>query len=248
VRAHRDDVDAAIALGPQLRDATVAGDRDALRSLARRRTELLTELVAHARAIADEHGQAMTAGTQRELESTFTAGAADPAAAELVLTGRLTTALVFEGFGFDQGALPPPRDPTAVTRPVARTSTPRTGAPAPMPARSNRAAPDAAPDAAPARARAAEEAARAAVEEADTALAVARLQQADADAEVADAERILEAAVRAETDAAAAHRDAEAELAAARADVRDARKDASAAARNVVTALARLDRATRRLQ
>ena len=244
VRAHRDVVDAAIALGPQLRDATVAGDRDGLRSLARRRTALLTELVAHAHAIADERGQAMTAGTQRELESTFTAAAADPAAAELVLTGRLTTALAFEGFGFDQGALPPPRDPTAVTRPVARASTSRTTAPAPTPAGTPRAG----TDAAAARAHAAEEAARAAVEEADTALAVARLQQADADAEVADAERILEAAIQAETDAAAAYSDAQSAVADARAEMQDAKKDASAADRNVVAALATLERATRRLQ
>lgn len=246
VRAHRDVVDAAIALGPQLRDATVAGDRDALRSLARRRTALLTELVAHARAIADEHGQAMTAGTQRELESTFTAAAADPAAAEVVLTGRLTTALSFEGLGFEQGALPPPSDTPRGERPVARASTPRRDTPgAAGPGR--RTAPPA-PSKAQARDHAAEGAARAAVEEADTALAVARLQQADADAEVAEAERVLQAAIQAETDAAVAHRDARSAVADARAEMQDAKKDASAADRNVVAALATLEKATRRLQ
>ena len=246
VRAHRDDVDAALALGPALRDATVAGDREELRSLARRRTQLLTELVGRARAIADEHGQAMTAGTQRQLESTFTAAAADPAAAASVLAGRLTTALSFEGLGFEQGALPPPSDTPRAEPPVARASTRRTtatGAEDQAERSTGRA-----PSTASARDHAADEAARAAVEAADTALAVARLQQADADAEVAEAERVLQAAIQAESDAAAAYQDAQAAVADARAEVQDATKDASAANRTVVTALAALEKATRRLR
>ena len=243
VRTHRDSVDAAIALGPALRDATIAGDRDELRSLARRRQQLLGELVGHARAIADEHGQAMTATTQRELESTFTAAAADPAAAELVLTGRLTTALTFEGFGFDQGALPPPSDTPRAARPVARASTPRPAGPGAASASTAATLPSK-----QARDDAAREAARAAVEEADNALAVARLQQADAAAEVAEAERVLQAAIQAEADAAAAYRDAQSAVADARAELNDATKDAAAADRTVVGALAALEKANRRLR
>jgi len=241
VRTHPDVVAAAIALGPELRDATVAGDRDALRSLARRRTELLTELVGHARVIADGHDQAMTAGTQRELESTFTAAAADPAAAELVLAGRLTTALTFEGFGFEQGALPPQSDTHRAARSVSRATTPRAATPrvAAVGDRSATTAPST-----QSRDHAAEQAARAAVEEADNALAVARLQQADADAEVAEAERVLQAALQDESDAAAAYRDAQAAVASARAEVQDATTDAEAADRRVVAALAALEKAT----
>jgi hypothetical protein len=271
VRTHPDVVSAAIAIGSDLRDATAAGDRDALRGLARRRAQLVTKLVGHARAIADEHGQAMTAETQRELESTVTAAAVDPAAAALVQVGRLASPLTFEGFGFDQGVLPPPRDPAEPTRPVAKPRAPRaslgttaeppTRAASPPPVRPA-ARPRTGDDAArvrlaeEARARAAETAARTraaeaaartrAAEEAEQALAVARLQQADADAELAAAEGVLERAARTESDAGAAYRQAQTELADARAEVRDARKDAAVAARSVVAALARLERATRR--
>ena len=258
-RTYPDLVDDAIGLGAQLRDATISGDRAALRGLTNRRAQLVSELVRHARAVADEHGQAITAETQRELESTFTAAAVDETAAAAVRSGRLTTPLTFEGFGFDQGALPPPRDPTAQARPAATTSRPRRTGPATAPAA--KAAPRAtaakagppakaaatAAQVAAVRAREEKEAALArAAEEAEQALAVARLQQADADAELAAAERVLEQATRSEAEAAAAYDQAQAELVDARADVRDATKDATAAARTVVAALNRLEKARKR--
>jgi len=258
-RTRPDVVDDAIGLGAQLRDATISGDRDALRGLTSRRAQLVSELVRHARGIADEHGQAFTAETQRELESTFTAAAVDEHAAAAVRSGRLTNPLTFEGFGFDQGALPPPRDPAtsaptprkaASARPPAAKPDPEAKAApraraAPRTNAATPARPTAAEEAA-ARARAEQEAARArAVDEAEQALAVARLQQADADAELADAQRLLEEAVRTETDAEAAYQQAQADLADARADVRDAKKDVTAANRSVVAALARLEKVTR---
>jgi len=259
VRTVPDDVAAALDLGAEIRDATVAGDRDALRTASRRRTTLLTDLVARARVIADEHGQTLTAEMQREIESTFTAAAADAAAAEQVLSGRLTSPLTFEGLGFDQGALPPPRDPAA-SRPAPKTAPKRADAPpaAPPPSKviagkKSRTVTSTTADEA-ARTRAEQEAARAIAEEeeraritaeAEQALAVARLQQADADAELADAQRLLEEAVRTEADAEAAYQQAQSDLVDARADVRDAKKDVTAANRSVVSALARLEKVTR---
>jgi len=259
VRTVPDDVSAALDLGAEIRDATVAGDRDALRTASRRRTTLLTDLVGRARVMAEEHGQTLTAEMQRELESTFTAAAADPIAAEQVLSGRLTSPLTFEGLGFDQGALPPPRDP-GTPRPTPKAAPKRTAAPpaAPTPAkviegkksRSATSTPteEAAhhlADKEAARSRAAEEERARITAEAEQALAVARLQQADADAELADAQRLLEEAVRTEADAEAAYQQAQADLADARADVRDAKKDVTAANRSVVAALARLEKVTR---
>lgn len=272
VRTRPDLIRAAIDLGAEMRDATVAGDRDALRALARRRAQLFGEVVGQARTIAAEHDQAMTAETQRELESCLTAAAADPAAADLLLSGRLTSPLSFEGLGFDQGAVPPVSDAPARRREPesTRTAKPATDtAPAPKPGRSKATSPtstrekssaattrDRASTSTPGRsrsaddaerARAAQEAARArAVQEAEQALAVARLQQADADAELATARRVLDEAVAAESEAASAYEAAQVTLVDARADVRDATKDATTASRTVAAALARLDRATRR--
>jgi hypothetical protein len=135
VRTRPDDIEAALELGDRMRDATIAGDRDALRALAARRAQLLTQLVDHARALADEHGQATTAETQRELESTITAAAIDPDAAELLRSGHLVAALTFEGFGFDHGALPPPRDPNAQARRASSTKPRTPGATTPVPGR-----------------------------------------------------------------------------------------------------------------
>ena len=259
VREHPHDVDAAIGLGAEMRDATVAGDRDGLRELSTRRAQIVSRLVERARAIADEHGQAAGAETQRELEQTITTAAIDPAAAAQLRTGRLTAALTSEGFGFDQGALPPPRDPSVPRRVTPRPTTTRvTRESEPtivIPSRRKEKATNATRaeasttsgpvDAAATDGAAAESARARAVEEAEQALAVARLQQADADAELADAQRLLEEAVRTEAEAEAAYQRAQADLVDARADVRDAKKDATAANRSVVAALAKLEKVTR---
>lgn len=259
VRTHPDLVTSVVDLGADLRDATIAGDRDALRELGRRRNQLFTELVRHARVIADQHGQAMNAETQRELESTLTAAASDPASAEQLLSGRLTAPLTFEGFGFDQGAHPPPSDPDTPRRVPGRPSRAAAVPPTPTPPASARtsAVTETASEPTP-RSRA--------VEEAEQALAVARLQHADADAELAEAERVAETAQQAEQAAAAEQREAQAALveaqaalaeaqaahteakdalADARADVQDAKRDVAAADKDVSKALTALERATR---
>jgi hypothetical protein len=259
VREQSDDIEAAIGLGAEMRDATVAGDREALRELSTRRAQIVSRLVDRARVIADGHDQAITAETQREVEQTITAAAIDPAAAEQLRAGRLTAALTSEGFGFDQGALPPPQDrssaPRVTTQPTKQRVTREPEATIVIPSR-RRAKATTATEAEPgtvsrredpaAKATEAAEGARArAVEEAEQALAVARLQQADADAELADAQRVLEEAARTESEAQAAYQRAQSELADARADVRDATKDVTAANRAVVAALAKLEKVTR---
>jgi hypothetical protein len=259
VRAQSDDIDAAIGLGAAMRDATVSGDREALRDLSARRAQVVTRLVDRARAIADAHDQATTAETQREVEQTITTAAIDPAAADLLRTGRLSAALTSEGFGFDHGALPPPQAPSAparvTTRPTKQRVTRepedtivirsrrREKAPTVTSAEPGTVSPRADPAA---KAAEAAGAARArAVDEAEQGLAVARLQQADADAELADAQRLLDEAVRTEAEAEAAYQQAQADLADARTDVRDAKKDVTAANRAVVAALTKLEKATR---
>ncbi len=249
VRTAPDVVAGALALGPALREATVAGDRAALRDLSRHRSALLADLAARARGIAEEHGQGFTSTTQRELEATFTTAAGDEDAATALLTGRLVAPLQSAGLGFELGAIPPERP--AVAEPAAGEATAASGrtasrsGPSGRDARDRVAAPrDAGPppedvdEAATARERA--------VVEAEQDLATARLQDADAAAALDAAQEALAQASALEQEAAAAHRAAKAAVSDARADLTAAKADVTASGRAVASALARLERARSR--
>jgi hypothetical protein len=234
VRTTPATVAGALALGPALHDATRAGDAAALRDLATHRRLLLAELTGRARAIAEDAGQAFTAATQRDIESTFTAAAADETAAAQLLTGRLVTAIETTGFGLD---LAPDNPPPAAVRTKTQHHPPSSRSPAPVARK------------APARPTAREVAASAAREaeiaDAEQALSTARLQAADAAAELAAATTAFAEATTAETGAARALKAAKAQVSDARADLTAAKADARASDRAVTEALALLERVTR---
>jgi len=99
VRQHTGEVDQLLELGDALRSAQGALDADQLRELGRRRQEVLAALARQARALASGLGRPVSPAAADDVEETLRAALADPAAADAVRTGRLTTALSYAGFG-----------------------------------------------------------------------------------------------------------------------------------------------------
>ncbi|MEZ0446605.1 hypothetical protein [Cellulomonas sp. ICMP 17802] len=98
----RDDPDLAgqiVALGEGLRDAEKSLDGPALRELTAQRRQLVRSLVARARRLAQPTGQKIGDPITQELDATLTAALADPAVAQEVVSGRLTAAREYAGFG-----------------------------------------------------------------------------------------------------------------------------------------------------
>ncbi|MBA3419702.1 MAG: hypothetical protein ACR2KO_08115 [Geodermatophilaceae bacterium] len=114
-------------LARQLQDAQQTLQGDALRQLSRQRHQLVYALVQEIRELAAANGQQVTEQVARELEQTLDATLADPAAADAVLAGRLTTALQHSGFGPQSAVAPsrpgPAKSPTKTTpkTPIKRT-------------------------------------------------------------------------------------------------------------------------------
>ncbi|MBO3100905.1 hypothetical protein [Cellulomonas fengjieae] len=88
-----------VALGEGLRDAERSLDGPALRDLSKQRRQLVRSLVARARGLAKPSGQKIGDAVVQELDATLTAALADPAVARDVLSGRLTAAREYAGFG-----------------------------------------------------------------------------------------------------------------------------------------------------
>ena len=93
VRADPDAVAGALALGPDLRAAQAAFDRDALRTLGSRRREVLSELAESARRVSADRGRPLSSAIADDVEQTFLAGIADADAAEAVRSGCLVRTL-----------------------------------------------------------------------------------------------------------------------------------------------------------
>ena len=88
------------ALADQLRVAQEQLSGDELRALGRQRQELVSGLVARTRALARDAGRTVTGSVlANEVESSLRAALADPEVAREVLSGRLTHATEFTGFG-----------------------------------------------------------------------------------------------------------------------------------------------------
>jgi hypothetical protein len=88
------------ALADQLRTAQEQLSGEDLRALGRQRQELVSGLVARARGLARDAGRAVTGSVlDTEVESSLRAALADPDVARDVLSGRLTHATEFTGFG-----------------------------------------------------------------------------------------------------------------------------------------------------
>jgi hypothetical protein len=113
-REHRDDVEALVALGDDLRKA-MAGKGD-IRELTEQRRNLVRELVHAAPDAADRE---LTATVEEEVAATLEAATADPDLGAAVLSGRLVKPLRYAGFG----SLPDLDDVVATPLP-AGTSTP----------------------------------------------------------------------------------------------------------------------------
>jgi hypothetical protein len=109
VRHRRDDVDQLLNLGSALRDAQKSLAGDDLRRLSAQRSSVVSALARDARQLAEELGQPINETVEREVRSTLDAALADPAAAEQVRNGRLTTSLQHSGFGTGADEIAPRR-------------------------------------------------------------------------------------------------------------------------------------------
>lgn len=125
----RDDAALAgqiVALGEGLRDAEKSLDGPALRELSKQRRQLVRSLVARARKLAQPTGQKIGDAVVQELDATLTAALADPAVAREVVSGRLTAAREYAGFGSADtsdssapAATPAPKPPKSAPAPKA---------------------------------------------------------------------------------------------------------------------------------
>jgi chromosome segregation ATPase len=99
VRQAPDEIARLVELGESLREAqqTLAGDR--LRELSAQRRQVVRELTQEAKRLAAEARRPVSDQAEREVEATLEAALADPAAADAVRSGRLTTGLVYAGLG-----------------------------------------------------------------------------------------------------------------------------------------------------
>ena len=113
-----DDVDALEQLGTDLREAQAQLDGARMKELTQQRHSLVASLVRRAGRI-----QSLSASVQREVEETFGAAVADEQAAGAVLSGRLTRALVYSGFG-EVDVSDSTATPVAARAPAARKKTP----------------------------------------------------------------------------------------------------------------------------
>lgn len=98
-REHRDEIESLLELGEALRHATAALSGEALRELSRQQRELVQALVGQAKRLAEESGRRVNLETERGLSDTLHAALADPQAATLLASGRLTAGLQSVGFG-----------------------------------------------------------------------------------------------------------------------------------------------------
>jgi hypothetical protein len=99
VRDAADQVGELLDLGDSLREAQEALAGDELRSLSARRRPMINALAQEAKRLAAEAGRTVSDQVEREVEATLEAVLADPAAADALRSGRLTTALSYAGFG-----------------------------------------------------------------------------------------------------------------------------------------------------
>jgi hypothetical protein len=87
------------SLGTSMRDASARLAGDELRQLSRQRHEVLAALTAEARRAASDAGVAFSSAVSSEFEATLMAALSDEEAAIALGEGRLTTALLYTGFG-----------------------------------------------------------------------------------------------------------------------------------------------------
>ncbi len=95
-RENADELEALAMLGEQMREATASMDGAKLRELTPRRHSEVDALVKAASGLA---GRKISADVGQKLRETLDAALVDPAAAQAVRSGQLTSALRHVGFG-----------------------------------------------------------------------------------------------------------------------------------------------------
>lgn len=113
VRELPDEIGGVLELGDALREATATLSGPELRRLSGQRHRLVQALVRQARELGRQAGYRTTEDVARGLEETLAAALADPAVAEKLRTGRLTSGLTATGF-------PTPSSGTVRARPALR--------------------------------------------------------------------------------------------------------------------------------
>jgi hypothetical protein len=98
-REHLDDLESLALLGEEMREATAALDGARLRELTPKRHEQVDSLVKQAVALAKGADRKVSADVAQKLRETLDAALVDPAAAQAVRSGQLTSALRHVGFG-----------------------------------------------------------------------------------------------------------------------------------------------------
>lgn len=234
-------------LGTQLQEAQQTLQGDALRQLARQRHQLVYALVQEARELAAAAGQKVTEQVARELEQTLQATLADPAAAEAVLAGRLTTAVQHSGFG-PQVSSPPSRSaPSAAATKSEPAKTAKT-AKATRAERSKKSQAESESDAVARRHEAARAAAQRHVEDAEEALQAADATMQTTEDAAADLEQRQEDLRARIVDLQRSLTEAEEELTGVRREARRAHRDLDRAAQARDRALRSLTQAQAALQ
>jgi hypothetical protein len=117
VRELPDEVGAFLDLGDALREATATLSGPELRQLSGQRHRLVQALVRQARDLARQAGYRTTEDVARGLEETLAAALTDPAVAEQLRAGRLTSGLTATGFPAPSGSVrarPPVSSSSAV--------------------------------------------------------------------------------------------------------------------------------------
>lgn len=133
VRREREQVEAVLGLGEQLRRAHRDLDGRQLRDLSQQQHRLVTALAGQARRITAEAGRPVPDSALRDVEATLQAALADPDAARELAAGRLTRAFApVAGFGpADEATVyplrPPGREAPGRTGPRGRADRPAEG-------------------------------------------------------------------------------------------------------------------------
>ena len=103
VRHQGEQLEALFDLAASLRAAQDELDGDQLRQLTTQRGQLVAAMARQARALAHELGRTVSSSVVEEVEQTLRAALADPAAADEVRAGRLTSGLTYAGLGGSGG-------------------------------------------------------------------------------------------------------------------------------------------------
>ncbi len=230
VRESGEQVSELVELGDLLRRAQDDLDPEQLRALDKQRRQVVRALAREAARHARRAGHPVSDAVVVQVEETLKAAVADPAAAEVVLAGRLTGALTYNGIGA------PSETRTTTGRPPRRPAAPAPAEPPPPPV-----------DLDAARAAKADRAARREAEErlreARTVLRTARAAVDDAAAEAEQATAAAKEAARAAGGARTERDGARARVAELEAALEQARARAAQAEEETGTAEAEADRA-----